>query len=288
MRPFFLLLLAVLLLFQCRTTTDLTAPEQFPLISAHRGGRNIAGYPENALPTFAWTVERVPDAWVECDISMSADSVLFLLHDSSLDRTTTGSGKVSQTRWDVIDDLYLKDDFGTVTDFEVPTLEEALNWARKTGTTFTLDVKRGVPFERVVAAVQQAGLVEEMVVITYNAADARTVYELEPRLRLSVTIRNEEELTSMLATGIPVANWIAFTGTRLAPESLFAKLDALGVPAIVGTLGNIDQSAAARGPQVYYECLERGGDVLATDRPVEAHQAVETFLQLQEVTTESP
>ena len=84
------------------------------LISAHRGGRYLANYPENALETIAFTLEKIPNAVIEFDVSMTRDSHLVLLHDKSLDRTTIGTGMIKEKTWAEIKDLNLKDDFGTV------------------------------------------------------------------------------------------------------------------------------------------------------------------------------
>jgi len=112
--------------------------ECFPLISAHRGGRYIEGYPENAIETFDYILQQIP-AIIECDIVQSLDSVLYIMHDKSLDRTTTGTGLVSSKRWDYVEELRLLDDFGDATSYEVPTLEEVLRWA-KGKTVLALDV----------------------------------------------------------------------------------------------------------------------------------------------------
>ncbi len=280
---FLLLLLILVTASGCLNPSWVRAPVNDPgrhLVSAHRGGRNIAGYPENALATFAYTHGLVPSAWIECDVNMSADSVLFLLHDGELERTTTGTGNVRELPWSVIDTVHLEDDFGTVTDYEVPTLAEALTWAKANRVVYTLDVKRGVPFGPVVAALEEADMLNDAVVITYNAEDARRVYDLNNRIKISVTIRNEAELEELLATGVPPANWIAFTGTELAPAELFRKLHLLGVSCMIGTLGDLDKAAQERGPQVYYNILEHGADVLATDRPVEAWQAIRRYESL--------
>lgn len=249
-----------------------------PTVSAHRGGRFIPGYPENALETFDYTHQKTPQAWIECDISLSSDSVLFLLHDNTLARTTTGSGSAAMTPWHgTIDTCHLKDDFGNITTFKIPLLDEALRWAKRKGVVLTLDVKRGVPFERVIEAVRAHQLVDQLVVITYNVSDALTVHQLEPNIMISVTIRNEEELRRHLDAGIPPAKMIAFTGTSLADADHFARLRSLGIPCIIGVLGNLDQSASVRGDKVYHQCLENGAQILATDRPGEAWRAITTY-----------
>src|SRR5690554_173485 len=57
----------------------------YPLVSAHRGGVS-KGFPENALETFAHTASKMP-AIIECDIRLTRDSVLVLLHDETIERT---------------------------------------------------------------------------------------------------------------------------------------------------------------------------------------------------------
>ncbi len=68
------------------------SPDRKPLISAHRGGPVIA-YAENAIRTFQRSVEAGA-AIIECDVRQTKDGYLILMHDRSLDRTTTGRGDV--------------------------------------------------------------------------------------------------------------------------------------------------------------------------------------------------
>lgn len=243
-----------------------------PIIAAHRGGRFIKGYPENALETFEYVLQSTP-AIMECDVEMSSDSVLILLHDNKLDRTTTGSGAVKETPWVEIDPLKLIDDFGDTTDFEVPTLEEALKWCKKK-TILELDVKRGVPFDKVIQLVEKVKVEDYVVIITYNVADAQQVYALNPKLKISVGMRNEKEFQRMKEAGIPFENLIAFTGTRMSPKTLYESIHKAGVLNILGTLGNLDKKAAAEGDQFYQDCIDLGIDILATDRPIEAAKAI--------------
>lgn len=242
------------------------------IIAAHRGGRQIAGYPENAIETFEYVLSHTP-AIMECDVEMTSDSILILLHDNSLDRTTTGSGKIKETPWSIVAPLRLIDDYGDTTNFEVPTLEEALMWC-KGKTVLELDVKRGVPFERVIQAVEKAKVEDYVVIITYNIDDAQKVYQLNPKLMISVSIRNFDELKRMQNAGIPFQNLIAFTGTRMSPTRLYQDIEAAGALTILGTLGNLDRKAAANGDEFYLKWVEKGVHILATDRPIEAAKAI--------------
>jgi glycerophosphoryl diester phosphodiesterase len=62
------------------------------LIIGHRGARNL--WPENSLEGFKRTRDLGVDA-VEFDVHLSRDGELVVIHDPSLDRTTAGSGPVS-------------------------------------------------------------------------------------------------------------------------------------------------------------------------------------------------
>jgi glycerophosphoryl diester phosphodiesterase len=242
-----------------------------PLISAHRGGRFIAGYPENALQTFQFIAKQAP-VIVECDVNMSVDSVLFLLHDNTLNRTTTGCGPAQETLWSEIHHLFLKDDYGTVTRYHPPSLEEVLHWAGR-GHQLTLDVKRGVPIEKVVETVRNMGAIDYASVITYNYEDALRAYLEDPRIRISVNIRNELELKRYTDGPFNHKNLMAFTGLTERPASFYRQLKDAGITVIVGTIGNLDQSATAKGDRVYHQLFKAGADILATDRPLAVHKA---------------
>ena len=70
-----------------------------PLVSAHRGGKYIDNFPENCLETFQ-LLSNYASLIIECDIRQTADSVLYLLHDDNLQRTTTGIGTVKSITWE--------------------------------------------------------------------------------------------------------------------------------------------------------------------------------------------
>jgi glycerophosphoryl diester phosphodiesterase len=249
--------------------------ETLPLISAHRGGRYLAGYPENAIETFDYVLQYLP-AIIECDVVMSSDSILYMMHDRSLDRTTTGTGLVKNKEWAYVQTLNLVDDFGKPTPFKVPTLDKVLQWT-KGKAVITLDIKRGVPFEKVIRAIEKNEAADYIAVITYNFDDAQQVLSLNPNLMLSVSIRNMEEWNRFQASGIPAQNVIAFTGTRRSDSQLFETLHNAGILCIQGTMGNIDSQAKAKGSKVYQELINSGIDILATDRPLEAYESIKSL-----------
>jgi glycerophosphoryl diester phosphodiesterase len=249
--------------------------DRIPMVSAHRGGP-YPGFPENAIETFQNVIQHTPSI-IEFDVALTKDSVLVLMHDNTLERTTTGSGKVIDLTFEEIRKLRLVDNEGKNTDFQVPTLDEALAWG-KGKVLFTVDIKREVPVEMVVDAIKKHEAEAYAAVITYSLEAAKKVHGLHPDLMLSVTIRNQEELKMFEESVIPVERWIAFTGTSERPADFNAKLHEMGVFTILGVLGNLDKSAVARGDQLYVDFVNNGADILATDRPIEAAGATKALI----------
>lgn len=247
--------------------------EAGPLVSAHRGGP-APGYPENALATFERALRLAP-ALIECDVRLTQDSVLVLLHDETLGRTTTGRGLLQDASLAEVRRLRLVDNHGQVTPFRVPTLREALAWGEGRAV-FTLDVKESVPPAAVVRAVRHAEAYNRVVVIVYTLRDLRRYHQLAPRLMLSADVEDVEAAEEALRAVDP-DRLMAFVGVGSAPAAAVDRLHAADVRAIVGTFGDIDDRARRTGPAAYEALLERGADVLATDRVAEAAAAVRAY-----------
>lgn len=75
------------------------APWPLPLWIAHRGAGRLA--PENTLAAFRLGAAHGYRAF-ECDVKLSADDVPFLLHDATLERTTSGHGVAGELDWSVL------------------------------------------------------------------------------------------------------------------------------------------------------------------------------------------
>ena len=129
----------------------------------------------------------------------------------------------------------------------------------------------------VVEAVEALQMEEEVVLITYGIDAVKEIYALNPNIMLSVSARNLEEIKRLEATGIPNENFIAFTGTRVAAPEVYETLHQKGILCILGTMGNLDQQAKAKGYSWYQTYLKKGADVLATDFPEQAKQGIASF-----------
>jgi glycerophosphoryl diester phosphodiesterase len=110
-----------------------------PLSVAHRG-HSIA-YPENTLEAYRKAIELGVEM-IECDVNITSDGKLVMMHDPTLDRTTTGSGNVSASTWEEIQRLEaggkFKPEFAGV---RIPSAEETLLLYKEAGIFSCIEVK---------------------------------------------------------------------------------------------------------------------------------------------------
>lgn len=125
---FLILFLALMTYVQAQCQFSLhNFPQDKVMVVAHRGDWRNA--PENSI----WAIKKAVEMGVdmaEIDLALTKDSVLVLMHDRTIDRTTTGKGKPADYTLAEIREFYLRDGAGHPTRMRVPTLEEVLEVAK--------------------------------------------------------------------------------------------------------------------------------------------------------------
>ncbi|PWN71589.1 glycerophosphodiester phosphodiesterase [Chryseobacterium phosphatilyticum] len=99
-------------------------PDDKVMVIAHRADWREA--PENSIPAIKKAIEKGVNM-VEIDLALTKDNVLILMHDKTIDRTTTGKGSPSDYTIEEIKKLFLRDGLGVPTEMKVPTLSEVLD-----------------------------------------------------------------------------------------------------------------------------------------------------------------
>jgi glycerophosphoryl diester phosphodiesterase len=119
--------------------TTLFQPWPLPLWIAHRGAGKLA--PENTLAAFRVGASHGFRAF-ECDVKLSADGVPFLLHDSTLDRTTPVRGVAGLKDWA---ELSRTDAGGWHTRAfagePIPSLELIARYVQRNGYALNVEIK---------------------------------------------------------------------------------------------------------------------------------------------------
>lgn len=250
-----------------------------PLISGHRGGA-AKGFPENCIATFENTLRHTP-AFLEVDPRLTKDNVIVLMHDATLDRTTTGTGKVSDYTWAQLKELKLKDPEGNVTPHRIPTLDEAIDWS-KGKTVLNLD-KKDVPLEMLASKLREHRSTPIMLTV-HNAEQASFYLEDDKNRMFSAFVRTKNEFDDFEKAGIPWSQIIAYVGPTNKPENkeLYDLLHARGVMCMISAAPFYDKlpDASARSKS-YRETIEAGADVIESDRPIEAAAAIQSLIPAQ-------
>ena len=97
------------------------------IVVSHRGDWRNA--PENSLQAIQNCIDLGVDM-VEIDIRETKDGHLVLMHDKTIDRTTTGKGLINEWTLDSLRTLRLVDGLGVTTQHVIPTLKEALELSK--------------------------------------------------------------------------------------------------------------------------------------------------------------
>jgi glycerophosphoryl diester phosphodiesterase len=154
-------------------------------VCGHRG--YSLRYPENTLPAF-----EAARAWgattVEIDVVLTADGEPIVLHDLTVDRTTDGHGFAADLSLERIRAL----DTGSRLDprfagARVPTLAEALDWAKRADMGLVLEIKEAerpdLAVGRVAAQLEAAGVGDRVILISFDHVVLKRAVERHPTLR---------------------------------------------------------------------------------------------------------
>lgn len=110
-----------------------------PRLIGHRGAKESA--PENTLASLR-EAARQGASWVEVDVMLTRDRQPVLIHDDTLDRTTSGHGPVPELTLEELRRLDAGSWFdGRFAGEQVPTLEEALAVIGELGLGLNLEIK---------------------------------------------------------------------------------------------------------------------------------------------------
>lgn len=236
----------------------------FTAVSAHRGGP-APGFAENAIPTFENTLREAPGAFLEVDVSQTADGVLVLMHDDRAERTTTGSGAIAELDMAQLLTFQLEDEDGRRVDARVPTLAEALEWADGKAV-LELDIKRGVAYEDVISAVSAANAMSRVIFVTYSVDGAARLARLAPQAMIYTTISNVRELDTLDRRGVDLTRIVAWAGTDTPPAALVEALAARGVETRFGMFGE---------GRDYANALRARAQIVAVDDAQEAARDID-------------
>ena len=166
----------------------LTKQQQQKMVNiAHRGASGHA--PENTMEAFQKGVEMKSD-YIEIDVQMTKDGELIVIHDTTVDRTTDGTGKVGDLTLEEFEQLDAGSWFSEAyAGEEVPTFEEVLDAFRgKTGILIELKAPELYPGveEKIANALIERNMSKpnnnKIIIQSFNHESMKKSKELLPNL----------------------------------------------------------------------------------------------------------
>ncbi|UJP65573.1 glycerophosphodiester phosphodiesterase family protein [Mongoliitalea daihaiensis] len=199
----------------------------------------------------------------EIDVVESKDGVLYVLHDKTLDRTTSSKGAVKELASAFLDGVKLNG-----LKERLPRLEDFLAISKEKGFYLMLDVKEA-SLDKVMSLVKKFDMLERVVLLTFSKERTAEALALEERFLLSVLITEEDDFDYYLCkTEQPY--YLAAYINKNGPVELFQKARSLGLPTITDVLGAIDAQAQEEGIFVYTDFLQkRKPNILVSDYPLQ-------------------
>lgn len=158
-------------------------------IVAHRGWSGEA--PENTMTAFRLAMSEPDIAFIELDVHLSKDGVPVVIHDHTVDRTTDGSGRISDHTLEELRGLDAGGWFAERFAGEViPTLEEVLLLAKdRIGLHVELKTMGGCYpgiEEEVLRCLERCGMKEQVVLSSFDHDSMKRVHELDPSVRTAL------------------------------------------------------------------------------------------------------
>ncbi|MFH1540128.1 MAG: glycerophosphodiester phosphodiesterase family protein [bacterium] len=176
------------------------------LVIAHRGASGYA--PENTIAAFKRAIELGADMY-ELDCYLTKDGEIVVIHDDDVERTTNGSGKVSELTLGEIKKLDAGSWFGEEFAGEsVPTLREALDLA-KGKILVNIEIKEAGFEKQTVELVEELEMVEDVMVTGFDHSVIKKIKDMNPKIKTGALVKDitpEEIETEILKLNTDAIN----------------------------------------------------------------------------------
>ncbi len=241
-----------------------------PAVCAHRGWLTPEQL-ENSIPQMEKTVAAgIP--WIEMDLATSRDGTLYLLHDRTLDRTTTAKGLISHYSDGDLSTVYLRDD-ETISTERLPYFARFVGWMKTNNVHVLVDLKSGSP-ATAATMLKLAGLLPRVIFLSFDPETDAKALASDPKVMVSLLVKSDADVDAALvkAGNHPIAFYVP---QGSAPE-LFQYAAKTGKPVISDAMEKLDVQAEKSGPTAYSDYLStRPMAVLVTNRAVELRKALQ-------------
>jgi glycerophosphoryl diester phosphodiesterase len=237
-------------------------------VAAHRGGAAL--WPENSLLAFRQALALGVDA-LEFDLHLTADGELVVVHDPTLERTSTGAGRVRDLKLADLAGVRLKTREGAVTDEPIPTFPQVLDLASKGSAELLPEIKvdanrqryDGIE-EKALALLRARGLLSRATVQAFQPETIRRLRQLEPSVRTMLLVARGDVERDRARPAEAVRRAHALGATDLGMNHRLIDADVMTAARAAGI--RVSAWTVNEEPDLR-RMIDLGVDVVMSDRP---------------------
>ena len=267
-----------------RLLRELNDPKSnYVFVASHRA--DWRNFPENSLEAMESAIQMGVDI-IELDVHRTVDGELVVCHDRTINRTTSGKGKISELTLEYIRSCNLRTGHGAGTRYKMPTLAEALDLCNGRAL---INIDKGINYyDQILEMLVERKMTDQVIIKSSKSAEAmKEFFSKHEKNMLYMPVvkytaksweKHSQIFDGYLATDLPfVAFEMCWDGTLPNEKKVFNKVVKSGKRLWINTLWNSlcggekadleDDAAVGNEEKVYGKILSYGTSMIQTDRP---------------------
>ena len=210
------------------------------LVAAHRAEH--PAFPENSLAAMKEAIRNGVDI-IELDVRETKDGVLVIMHDKTLNRTTTGRGPVAEMTYDQLQQLFLLHE-GKPTAEKIPTFKEVLDLVKG---KVMLDIDYKAEGKRAAKAttrlLRKTKTEKQVLFFLYDYKDAPALRRMNKKIQFMTRAYSKEDVDGIFDQGIKVP--VIHADDKFYSDSLMGVIRGKGIRLWMNALGKYDKMERA-------------------------------------------
>lgn len=228
------------------------------LVAAHRAAH--LHFPENSLAAIQAAIDLGVDL-VEIDVRLTKDMIPVLMHDGNLDRTSNGTGKISDYTWEQLQQYFLEIN-DSLTHHKIPTLKEALSLTKgRIMVDLDLKVDR---MDEIIQVVREVGVKDEVIFFDSNYFTLLYIRKNDSTFHPMPRAYSLEQSQKAIDTFHPP---IVHIDPNFYNEEVVRMLKMNRSRIWINALGIVDMALFSGKTELMDQLLSKGANVIQTDQP---------------------